>query len=709
MTHSANRVVMFTCASLIGFCVSAAAVAGQELRDDANRSNVAEGVTCDSDGPCIVESTAQPLRVLPRSFSAILAEPSEDAAIRTDSVRAFMPAYVFDRVDLDFSDPVNPTGWYHVGYSTRAPIGWMRARDAVEWRTALTLAYTHKGFGTNQRSPVVMFDDRERLQSLVTSGDRNAQAQSLISQIRQGESPDGVIARESDQYLDIDETFYLLPVIQWEREEAFDETSHYLQVYAAVPGDRSVDGEDTLLNPVTRARGGNNSDGAPTGPLQVDVKFVLDMTGSMQPYIDEVTAGIALAVQNIAELAQGDEVVRFGLIGYRDNLGPTPELEFTSRNFTPDLVSAGALRDLLYNDGRPLAAQVTSDEWAEDVFSGVSEAIRTGWSSDNSVRLIVLLGDASGHEPGITSRGSKSTTNLDSATLREQLRAANVYVVAMHLRDQAAEADWPMAAQQFRALASNTSGEEAAYYAPLVSDTASIQATIARLPDIIEGQMLAPAREGDFDSLRDYSQSDEVTQTRLDLPPGAETAEEGAAAVERALRAALVDYLGDGAAPQKDFIAWVHDFDLADPSRAALETRVIVNRDQLDTVLRRTQTLQEALSNMIYARMDFFEQLRVIAAQTSLGVELNADDTLADQEFLPRWVDALPYRSRVLGMSPSMFANLSQSQQVQFERTLEAKVAALEEITANTDVWIELEEGDPESLNITALPLALLP
>ena len=360
-------------------------------------ANVAGGVSCPGQGPCMVEATDQPLRILPRSLAPLYAQPDDSVAPASDAVASFKPAYVFQRQGLDFSQPAAPQGWYQVGYTTRAPIGWMRARDVLEWRQALLLAYTHPGKGKERRNPVLMFESKNPLQEIVTAGNRKERSGRLYATLRDGRKPEHIIGKESNRFLKIDESFYLLPVLQWEQEEAFDESSHYLQVFAAVPGARAAkQGEGTLQDPKTLRE--QAKPGAPNvGRLDVDIKFVVDMTGSMQPSISQVSAAMTRIAERLLDVDPGQASVRFGLVGYRDDVSKTPALEWTTRNFTPDLVDGKGFRDLLINGGKNLVASVSSDEWAEDVFAGYKLGLDSPWTSATSVKLMFLIGDASGH------------------------------------------------------------------------------------------------------------------------------------------------------------------------------------------------------------------------------------------------------------------------------------------------------------------------
>ncbi|WP_089936748.1 hypothetical protein [Candidatus Entotheonella palauensis] len=175
------------------------------------------------------------------------------------------------------------------------------------------------------------------------------------------------------------------------------------------------------------------------------------------------------------------------------------------------------------------------------------------------------------------------------------------------------------------------------------------------------------------------------------------------------IRAALIDYFGDNEKAQKDFVSWVHDYDLADPLRQALSVRVLITRREFDTIIRQTTTLSDAVTNARLARMDFFQSLKVVSAKTSLGLELEKSKSLKEQQFLPKWVAALPYKSRLLGMAPATFENLTQQEQITFDQTLQSKLQAYKDIYNSPDRWIKVDTNDTELDEVTALPLAFLP
>lgn len=665
----------------------------------------AAGVTCEADALCLVDATGQPLRVLPRSFAALYADPAADAAVLSSAVSAFKPAFVFDRRGVDLSDPINPKGWYQVGYSTRRPVGWLKASDVLEWRQALLLEYIHPGTGADIRKPVLMFASEEALKDVVLASGRQRKVDELLASVEAGERPEGVIGREPPVFLNMNETFYFLPIIQWAEEESFDEPTHYLQVFAAVPGKRAeeagqgtLEDEDFLKETLATM----------SGETQVDVVFVMDMTGSMQPYIDRVKAAVAQFAADLESRSASDNKVdfRFGLVGYRDSVEVTPDLEWSTKNFTPELVSAENLVQILNANAK--AAEVSSDEWAEDVHGGVLEGISSAWREDEDkrhIRLIVLIGDASGHSVADEKKKQKNSAGMSEEDLNAMAVDKGIYVFGVYLKDDRAEPEWDKALDQFGRFARLPNAEDVGAIGVDADEGSQEGETIERATQEI-GNWFTELLNAKSEEVEEFVQDDAPVELEPDaLDSTVQTVETARGVVQ----AALVDWLGDAANPPKDFVSWVFDQDLSDINRPALGVRVLMTREQLDNVIRQSEVLLDALDTNIYGQVDFLNALKQTSAQTSLGLEVDPDLSLRDQEFLPKWVAALPYRSRALSMTPSEFANLSASERMEFRASLESKYKSYREIAGTPELWIKLDDSDTELQEVTAIPLSLLP
>ena len=232
LATSIRRVLGINKSGLIGFAITATLISG------VAGAQTALEITCSTGNVCRENSTMLPLKALPRPYSPMYksAEAKEDN-ILTANVKPFSPVYVFARENVDFSNPAEPTGWYQVGATVKQPLGWMQAKDLMEWKQALVVSYTHPGASEeDKRNRVLMFDAKDALEKVVSATDRQNVAQKLYDQIKKGEKPERVITAEPKEFLNIENTFYILPVIDYKVETQFDDETRLLQIAAAVPG-----------------------------------------------------------------------------------------------------------------------------------------------------------------------------------------------------------------------------------------------------------------------------------------------------------------------------------------------------------------------------------------------------------------------------------------------------------------------------------------
>jgi len=185
--------------------------------------------------------------------------------------------------------------------------------------------------------------------------------------------------------------------------------------------------------------------------LGFDIKFVIDMTAGMEPYI-------LILKQTISDITTDHNIpIRYGLVGYRDDVEMMPELEFTVKNFTNELLDADTFVNVI---ATAHSASVSSQDYQEEVFAGVKEALTSPWN-ENTIRFIILVGDASSHEVG----HPQNTSGLNAPEVRELANANKVSIISFHLKDPAARRDHALAQRQFSELASNPGSELPAYIA----------------------------------------------------------------------------------------------------------------------------------------------------------------------------------------------------------------------------------------------------
>ena len=174
------------------------------------------------------------------------------------------------------------------------------------------------------------------------------------------------------------------------------------------------------------------------GAVQLDLIFVIDLTGSMRDDIDEVKAQASEIVDNIAESIPD---YRIAIVGYRD-FGDDPMFE--------DYAFSKNKKEILDNINS-LTVHGGGD-FPEAVYEALMRAILTeeiGPWRDGVAKKIILMGDAPPHEKG---DGPEYIHTLEEvAEAAYNVDPANVYSIVIGDDEDAAES--------FRSIARETSGD----------------------------------------------------------------------------------------------------------------------------------------------------------------------------------------------------------------------------------------------------------
>ncbi len=652
-------------------------------------------LTCDGQHVCRETTTNQALMVLPRSFSHIYADPGF-SVIAEDSVRPFLPLYVFAREGTNIIDASGAAqGRYLVAHTERgSPAGWMRAVDVLEWRQALTVAFTHPGSREEARQPVLMFRRLEELDALLQSGKPELQALAIYEQIAAGSVPERVLSKEPEAFVDITRNFYLLPVVDHRLRDLSGDDLRLVRLASAIPGDRAAgDKPDVLSNDAYRRIEKTVApDPARIRNMGVDLVFVMDMTLSMQPYIDRTKAAMKSIALRIVE-AGLEERIRFGLVGFRDDIRRAPDLEFTSRNFTPKLVDVHGFIQLLDKQAR--AARVSSPGYSEDVFAGIQTGLDSDWR-DNSLRFMVLVGDASGHPP----RHSQSTTGKNAEVLRMAAQDLNVHIMALHLRNPRHIGDHPVAEAQFSRL-SQVRGESVSALVPVQTEQLEdFQEAVRRINSRIDESLRVVQIQGSgaLDTLDAVAVADDSVAGQAD------------SAMQKIMRTAMVEYLGRDAKPPRDLLVWAADRDLTNPVNRALEVRVLLTREQLSDLILALDRILAAMLEAKKGQMDFFDSLQSLAAQTmKRPKDIARADDLLRLGLAPGFIEGLPYRSEVLSLDQDSYASLTAEQRSGLFDRLTAKLNQYREINETVDGWADLSPQGGDGSRLYPLQLDYLP
>ncbi len=662
--------------------------------------------------------TFLPLRVLVRPFSNIYKTADEQSAIVKENVPVFQSYYVYTRPDVKLT-ATKAEGWYEVGSDNRgAVIGWMKADDVMEWKQTMCLAYEHPG----GRKPVLMFKDLSALRELVKAPaeERKQKTEKYYQDIESKNVAKDfpIVSVEPKGAIDITEQFYLLPILEHSEIEIEGREGRLLKLAAATKAER---GGGTLKEPDAPAAapkagdgtttdapkgagdvetgtsatdtGSGNLEGAALKNLQMDIVYVVDMTGSMGPYINATKAAIADMSRSITQDPETAKSVRFGLWGFRDSAS-IPGIEFNTKNFTPQLQDKDAFEQTLAGVN---AAMVGSKDYAEDVFTGVDKAMReTQWTA-NALHIMVLLGDAPAHEVG----HQWNESGQSAETLRTFADDQKFSLFAVHIRDGRASEYWEQTETQFRTLSQNRGLETSSYWAVPAKDMNQFQAVSQEIALGLVG-MVKMAKQGTL--------SGTAVQTSVSGPPAAR--EDIKSKVKKMGYAALVDWLGreKGEKAPRDIIAWVTDKDLLDPAIQSLDVRVLINKKQIDSLRKVLQEIMTAGRRGIIGGEKFFDSLQAVPSVASrAGDQIKNAKSLAETDLVPEFMADLPYKSQIMSMSNELWSSWSLDQQEEFLNQVDAKIKLYVAIHDEPKGWIALHKGDDPDDHVYPLSLTALP
>lgn len=652
-----------------------------------------EGINCfdDPNKVCRQTDTSLPLRALPRAFSNIY-EALDSDKVAFSNVTAFYPLYVFERKDIDLSDPADLKGWYRVGSDVSDPLGWMKAKDVIEWKQALVVSYTHPGSGEERRNPVLMYENLDKLKTLVEEEEREEKAKNMYAAMP-GKIPEGVVSSEPKRFVDIEtkEGFYILPVIAHEEETEMypDGDTRYLQIAAAIPRERSEEGkEDTFDNQQfsEQTQQAETTQGTQAKDLGVHIKFVMDITGSMGPYIKATKDAVYKVAQETVRKI--DTEVSFGLVGFSDE----------KKNFTPEPVGE---EKFLQELSRIRASG--GGDYQEEVFAGMKEAIESPWS-ENSLRIIIVVGDASSHK----ATHKKSLTKMDADQIRDLANAENVSVMSVHLKAAKAAPDHPIAQEQFTTLARNPGSQLEAYF-PVDADKpdaveAAIVGMVATLAEVV-AEVRGTGASEKVEVVEEKIETEEIVE---DID-SAEAAKEVAESFAKDIAAKqLVQYLGSAAKAPKDITVWVVDRDLVDPSVKSLDVRLLIKKGELNDLITALEKVLRSVKRAKLTKQKFFEALQGVVAASSKGEDVSSASDLADAGLLPSWIASLPYKSFVLSLDDETFEAMSPDERASLEDNIDAKLQLYREIN-ESDRWVALNEDDASTDHVYPISLNNLP
>ncbi len=617
------------------------------------------------------QRTAIDRQVLSRPDSKLYDKP-DGSPLADRLLKNFERLYVF----ADEGD------WIEVGESIDQPLGWMKAEDTVDWPHSIVVEYGDPV----KRSPVLFFRDPTKLEELAGSGaSREDEVGSLY----------GTIEDAADRGAPLPETFpvvcmepgqlgddlYINPVLDSRFIDMDGTQARLLQVTAAGQERGATEFTSPEYLEVlkkNRRRAETALAEASSAGVELDLVFVVDMTGSMQPWVD----GLFAAMQDLASSIELNpdlkERVRLGLWGYQDNQGYSG-IQFLKKNFTPELLDPSQFAALLDSI---VVNKKTPDGYPEDVFAGMTAAVsETNWRAEN--RFLMLIGDAPGH----TSRNDGGATDINASQVRQIADDAGVKIVSLAILDSSNSDYVKYHAQlksQFKTLATNGNDEPAF----LTVDSREASA---------------------FKGMIDHLLGELVRQRSVENPnlePPSNPAEKIArglleSAVVRVV-AQEVDEAGEIVIP-RDITGWVIDRDLLNPEVVSLEPKLLVTRSELNTLLVTAESIIQKGEETKIIGGDFYDAILKAVGSSASG---SRTDRLSDN--LPEFIKGLPYRSDLMEKSRDWWANATSEEQDLFLAEMKAKLAYYREVNENPDLWKPLNRGAPSGNHVAAVPFSQL-
>jgi hypothetical protein len=646
------------------------------------------------------------------------------------SIKALSRLYVFGRQTAGGQE------WLRIGTGTRdqSILGWLPADQTTPWKQQLTLAFTNQGAG---REPVLFLRDLDTLRAILGSPAPGTAAGALRRGITEGRPDPRVLAVEPANFIDFSKQFYLLPILDCAeyRADTGDKVRALKVASVTMPAAVPDPGGRTAPTP-TRALA---SDPAIPKDYRAAVVFVIDSTVSMGPYIAQTKAAVGRFYQQIRKAGMLDRVA-FGLVAFRAasrDPAKASGLQFVARTYAnPAEVLDG--KDFLKRVSRLDEARVSTDHFDEDAYAGIQAALETpAWQQRFAERHIILITDAGAldgtQRDPTTGQRVQSSTGLDAQRLRSLAGEARTAIAVLHLLTPEARrlGDTETAEDQYRILSTNALNQQTAYF-PIADGnldvfTRAIDAYAGRLIENMAQTTRGPrvATSGKTGRLEPIKQpAEQPAGSRFYAPSAAPTQpdrqfDQIRAIVDSLGHAAQLAYLGQvqGTRAPEVFEAWISDRDFADPSRYAVDVRVLLTKDQLSDLQQVLKGIVEAAEtdlNAEHSTRRFFDRLASVAARFSVDPQTGGIDKstrLADLGLLGEYLQGLPYRSDVLALTQDTWTRWGTMRQYEFIDQLNKKIRRYGLYYADQEKWVDLAQGgtrDPAEL-VYPIPLTDLP
>jgi len=597
---------------------------------------------------------------------------------------AFTRFYVYQR------QRQGNTEWLQVGPDSHGnTVGWIQGNCAVDWKVQMTLALTNPA----GRNPLLFFRERAMPERLLAQDNPQQLLNPILENLKTRGRDPAVLAREPEHAVDMEQNFYLLPVL--EAEEIFTEQGFRVRLLNVA----SVSAKQTPSPPVSAESEANTLKG-----FSAAVVFVVDSTMSMGPYIQRTREAVRRIYQRL-EREQLLGQVKFGLVAFRSSTQAVPRLEYVSKMFVdPSQVRNGD--DFLAKVTALRPATVSTPSYEEDSYAGVMHALdQINWNHFGG-RYIVLITDAG----ALDGDNDLSSTGLSAQQVRLEAQHRGVAIYTLHLKTPSGRANHAKAQKQYTDLSYNSFLHRPLYYSVYAGEVNNFGLMLDQLGDAITSQVKAAYR-GDMAAGSALGADPRYSASRVasSTNPSAQL-EEDTELLGHAMRLA---WLGEktGASAPPVFRAWISDRDFVQQQRPTTEVRVLLTKNQLSDLAQLVQQIANAANDGLISPSDMFQRLRQVAA--TMGTDPNqlteSNLNLSQMGLMAEYLEGLPYLSEVLSLNEDMWKGMEGLEQERFIRRLNTKLRYYRRYNADTDRWVSLAPGSDPRDHVYPVPLEALP
>ncbi|WP_336579667.1 vWA domain-containing protein [Alcaligenes sp. CHO6] len=602
-------------------------------------------------------------------------------------VPAFSRFYIYQRIEQAGAERLQ------VGPDSQGKtVGWLDKACTVDWKMQLTLAFTNPA----NRDRMLFFQERTLLEKVLDTPDPATLVAPIRQALRKDAQAEGVLAQEPEYFVDVQEQFYLLPVLSG--EEVMTENGFRTRLLNVA----SVSKQTADQNEPDAAKNEPQPDQDALRTSQIKgfsaaVVFVIDSTISMDPYIERTREAVRKVYSKVEE--QGlTEQVKFGLIAFRSNLDAAPGIEYLTRMYAdPNTVTSS--EDFLAKVADLKQAKVSTVAYDEDAYAGVLEALdKVNWN-DFGARYVVLITDAGALEGNNT----YSSTGLDAPQLRIEAAKPGVAIYTLHLKTPSGKNNHAKAEDQYRELSTYGGTQTSLYYPVNAGDVNQFGKMVDNLATALTEQVKVAYQGGDAigSAARAEETGDSTTDQMLS----------DAELIGHAMRLAYLGKTTGTTAPEV-FHAWISDRDLVRQNIPTTDVRVLLTKAQLSDLSAVVKQILEAANEGMISPTDMFNRLRSVAAAMGADpstLKQEKGTKLAELGLMSEYLDDLPYQSAVLSLDEDTWSSWDALSQEKFIRDLGIKLRHYERYNADADRWVSLAEGADARDDVYPVPLEMMP